>query len=126
MQHLNTSLIFILTGIGLVTIIDAAGSIMSRKLNFSYGYFSVLSFLAYTFIGYLMSEKTNSMLTTMIVVMLIGFYDGTVGWKICQKLQANYGKNGELVSKITIAHAIFAGVMFSIVCGGIGIFLASW
>ncbi|HEX7904270.1 MAG TPA: hypothetical protein VF487_10350 [Chitinophagaceae bacterium] len=67
------------------------------------------------------------MLTTMIIVMLIGFYDGTVGWKISQKLQANYGqKSKELVSKVTIAHSIFTGVMFSIIYGWIGIFLASW
>lgn len=82
MQHLFYSFILLLIGLGLVTIVDVIGSIVSRRLNFKYGYFGVLSLIAYTSIGFLIAAKTNSAFVTMIVVMLMGYYDAIVGWEI--------------------------------------------
>lgn len=60
MQHLSYLFIMLLTGLGLVSFVDVVGSITSRKLNFNYSYFTVLSFIAYITITYLIAEKTNS------------------------------------------------------------------
>ncbi len=125
MQDLTTSLIFILAGFSLITIIDAGGSIISRQLNFNYGYFTILSILVYTSIAYFMFEKTNNSLATINVSLLMGFYDGSVGWIISKKLKANYGRRKELAEKMTIAHTILAAIIFSLACGCIGIYLAS-
>ncbi len=124
MANLNTSLIFILAGIAAVTILDSIGLILSRRLNFSYGYFSILSVIVYTYIAYLMSEKANSWLATLLVVVLIGFYDGTIGWVISNTLRANYGKAKEMAEKMTFAHTIPVAIIFAIVCGWIGFNLA--
>jgi len=125
MSHLYTSLIFILAGFVVVSVLDVIGSILSRRLNFSYGYFTILSVVVYTYIAFSMSEKTNSWLATMIVTLLIGFYDGTVGWIISQTLKANYGKAKEFAQKMTFSHTITAAIIFSMVCGWLGIYLAS-
>ena len=95
MEHIYYSFIVLLIGLGLVTVIDVVGSVVSRLLNFSYGYFTVLSFIAYIGTGYLIAAKTNGALLTMIVVMLVGLYDATIGWIISQKLKANYGYSKE-------------------------------
>jgi len=125
MQHLFYSFILLLIGFGLVTIVDVVGSIVSRRLNFKYGYFGVLSLVAYTTIAFLIAAKTNSALLTMIVVMLIGLYDAIAGWEISQKLKAYHGYSKELLEKITIAHRIFVGNLYAIVSGCLGYFLAS-
>lgn len=57
--------------------------------------------------------------------MLIGFYDGTIGWIIAQKLKANYKYNKEIAEKITIAHTVFAANLFSILCGFVGYYLGT-
>ncbi len=124
MEHIDTSLILILAGIAVVTILDITGSILSRRLNFSYGHFTILSVTVYTYIAYFMTEKTNSWLATMIVVLVIGFYEGTVGWIISQTLRANYGRAKEIAEKMTFAHTIPVAMIFAMVCGWIGIYLA--
>ena len=125
MQHLYYSLVMLLIGLGLVSFIDISGSVISRKLNFNYGYFSVLSFIAYVMIAYLIAKETNSAFLTLVVSMLIGFYDGTVGWIIAQKLKANYKYSKVIAEKITIAHSILVANLFSILCGFTGYFLGT-
>ncbi|MGZ8524516.1 MAG: hypothetical protein ACXWV1_08800 [Chitinophagaceae bacterium] len=124
MNHLYYSFIILLAGVGFVTVVDAVGSIISRLLNFNYGYFTVLSFIVYITTAYLVTVKTNSALLTAIVVMHVGLYDAIVGWTISQKLKANYGDSKELAEKLTVAHRIFAGNLFSIRCGILGYYLA--
>lgn len=124
MGTISTILIYALIGIGLVTIIDVGGSILSRKLNFNYGYFTILSFTVYTSIAYLVMRKTNLAFPTLLCVYLIALYDGYFGWKISRKLNANYGKNAaEIIEKIKPAYAILASTLFAIVCGVTGVFL---
>lgn len=113
----------LLIGLGLVSFVDIVGSIISRKLNFNYAYFTVLSFIAYVTIAYLVAEETNKALLTLVVTMLVGLYDGTVGWIIAQKLKANYNK--EIAEKFTIAHRVFTANLFSILCGFVGYYLGT-
>ena len=125
MQHLSYLLMMVLIGIAAVTFVDTVGSIVSRRLKFKYGYFSILSFIVYVTIAYLVAEKTNRALSTLLVTMMIGFYDGTVGWMIAEKLKANYEITKEMAEKITMAHAVFVANLFSILCGTIGYFLGT-
>ena len=104
---------------------DVIGSIISRRLKFKYGYFALLSLVAYTTTGILVATNTGSAFLTMIVVMLMGLYDAIVGWEISQKLKANHGYSKELMEKITVAHRIFAANLYAIVSGILGYFLAS-
>ena len=124
MLTFNNYIVCLLTGIGLVTIIDTVGSIVSRKLNFSYGYFTLLSIFAYTYSAYLIAEKTSYWTITMFSVILIGIYDATVGWEISQKLRANYGQYKEYAVKLTVSQRVSAGIFLSIICGALGIYLA--
>lgn len=123
MENLNIILSYTLLGIGLVTIIDISGSIISRRLNFNYGYFTILSFVVYTYIPYLVMKEINLAFSTFLCSLLIGYYDGYFGWKISQQFKANYGPHKEEIKRLTTAHTILAAILFAIVCGGIGIFM---
>ncbi|HKO81550.1 MAG TPA: hypothetical protein VJU78_14195 [Chitinophagaceae bacterium] len=125
MQHLYYSLIMLFTGLGLISFVDIVGPIISRKLNFNYGYFTILSFIAYVAIAYLIAKETNRALLTWVVSILIGFYDGTVGWLIAQKLKAKYKYSKNAAEKITIAHTVLAATLFSTLCGFIGYYLGT-
>ncbi len=125
MQQIPYLFTMLLIGVVAVTCVDTIGSIVSRRLKFKYGYFSILSFIVYVTIAYLIAEKTNRALSTLIVTMLIGFYDGTIGWMISQKLKANYEYRKEIAEKITMAHTVFVANLYSILCGIIGYFLGT-
>lgn len=124
MQHQFSVALILLAAMGLVTLIDITGSISSRKLNFNYGHFAVLSFLVYTGTSYVLYTSTDSKPAVLILVLLLGYYDGTVGWKIAKKYKANWGKFTEMAEEMTDAQAIIAALVFSFVCAWIGIFIA--
>jgi hypothetical protein len=123
MHQLLYSFLVLLLGIGLVTIIDVSGSIISRRLNFNYGYFTILSFVAYVSVSYLVVSGTHKALLTMIVVMLVGLYDATVGFAIAQKLKANYDVSKEAMEKMTLTNRVSAVNIFAILCGIVGYYL---
>jgi hypothetical protein len=125
MQYLLDLLVLLLLGIGLVTIVDVIGSIVSRLLRFQYGYFAILSLVAYTTVAYLVVEKTNRLLPATLVVMAMGFYDAIVGWEIARKLKANHGYSKEMLEKLTIAHRVFVVNLYAIVSVFLGYYLAS-
>src|SRR5688572_3237858 len=106
MQLIYDSIIGLVIGLGLVTVIDIVGSIVSRQLNIKYGYFSLWSLFAYTYTAFFVADRTNKALLTMIVVMLVGLYDALAGWIISQKLKANYGYSEDMLEKVTAAHRI--------------------
>ncbi len=90
MTNLTQVSLFTLAGISAVTLIDTLGAIASRKLNFHYGWLSILSFLVYLFTAYLNSAKIE--LTFVLVAnCIIGLYDATAGWKFALILNANTG-----------------------------------
>jgi hypothetical protein len=123
MHQLLYSFLILLLGIGLVTIIDVSGSIISRRLNFNYGYFTILSFVAYVSVSYLVVSGTHKALLTMIVVMLVGLYDATVGFAIAQKLKANYNVSKEAMEKMTLTNRVSGVNIFAILCGIVGYYL---
>ncbi len=123
MQHLSFVLIVILLGVGLTTVVDVIGSLISRLLNINYGYFALLSFVVYVTIAYLVAKETNRALLTMTIVWMIAFYDATVGWMISQRLKANYKVSQEVLDKMTLNFRLAAAILFAILCGLVGYFL---
>jgi hypothetical protein len=99
MELLHNPITMIIIGILLVTLNDAIGSVISRKLNFNYGFFTIGSVAIYCYVAYSVMKKTNYMAFAFLSVLLIAFYDATIGWKISLKLKANFGQQGELMSK---------------------------
>lgn len=124
MQHQFSIVLILLAAMGLVTLIDITGSISSRKFNFNYGHFAVLSFLVYTGTSYVLYSLTESKPAVLMLLLLLGFYDSTVGWKIAKKYKANYGKFNEMMEKMTVGQAVISGLVFAFVCAWVGIFLA--
>lgn len=76
-------------GLLVVTIIATIGAIASRKLNFQYTWLSLASAVFYTYAGYLLSRETD-LLMALIVNNVIGFYDATIGLKLCMAFKANF------------------------------------
>jgi hypothetical protein len=71
-----------------ITLIDVLGSIISRKFNFNYSFFSVFSLATYVLTGFYLSFVTTSH-WVLLLCGIIGLFDGTVGLKISSKLKAN-------------------------------------
>jgi len=65
------------------------------------------------------------MFAAMIVVILIGLYDGRIGWIISNKLRADLGKHKEFLDKMTATQIASTTVLISIICGWIAILVAS-
>lgn len=124
MHDLSTTLLFLLAGIGAITIIDSAGSIASRKLKFVYSSLTFISIALYLTVSILLYKNTGETYTTLFVVLLMGIYDGTVGWHLSKKLKAYYGKYTALAEKTTDQKALLTSFIFSFICGVIGVLLA--
>ena len=105
MSYLN-ALIYLVAGLLIVSLIDTAGSIASRKLNFKYGYLTILSGAVYIYIGYLAS-KEYSITTALLINGLIGLYDGTIGLKFSIILKAKEGLSSEKVNEVGKAKIAF-------------------
>ena len=105
MNELLASLPFLFAALLAVTLIDTVGAIASRRLNFNYGYFTVLSLVAYTGIGYGIAGVAgiNMMLIASLVV---GLYHSMVGWKLSKVFEANVGVPKEFEDKLTYSHAM--------------------
>jgi len=80
--------IYFLTGLIFITLIDTIGAFASRKLNFKYVYLSVVSFIVYVGIGYLISKQYGVTLA-LITNAILGFYDSTVGMRLSIIVKAN-------------------------------------
>src|SRR5690242_8521726 len=97
-------------GIIAVTIIDVLGSLSSIKLNYKYVYLTPISLLVYFLIGY-QWHFIATLLWTMILVCLIGIYDGTIGWRLSIILKANFADQEERTKNLTISCRIL-GIVF--------------
>lgn len=98
MTYLNL-LLFFATGLISITLIDTLGAIASRKMNFKYVNLSILSFLVYTIVGYLISRQYG-LTIALYVNGILGLYDGTIGLWLSLILKANTGMNDELANKM--------------------------
>ena len=103
----------------LIVLLDAIGSIASRRLNFNYTIFAPLSFVIYSVFGFL-SVKKIKLKSGVWVGVIIGFFDSTIGWKISTLLNANTGRaNNEVTPVVWIINMICV-IGVAAVCGLIG------
>lgn len=116
------NLLILFTGIILTLSYDVAGSILSRNLNFHYGYFAPGSFLIYGITGYLVGTYSGNV-SAASVTAIIGFVDSTVGWKISRKLNA---KGAEPKDDETSDYRIIVSLMLTFLCAGIGYIAANY
>lgn len=117
-----------LFGVIAVTILDGLGSIASRKLNFSYGYFAVVSFFVYGSIGYAGAAIIDTM-AGVTLTGLVALYDAVIGFRICMALDANWGELEEMVEESfgddhLEASEVLTNVIVGLVVGGIGTLFA--
>ena len=89
-MNYTNALLILFCGLLFITIIDTAGAIASRKLNFKYARLSVLSFAVYIGVGYLVS-KQYGFDTALFINALLGTYDATIGLRLSYILKANNG-----------------------------------
>lgn len=113
----------LLGGIGAISLLDAAGSIISRKFNIAYSNFAIATFLIYLGIGYFGTIYIDQM-AGITFAGLCALYDAIVGWKIAFALKANWGNVQEIVDEMQNADpskgAILIGVVLGLFLGWIG------
>ncbi len=102
MTQLIQGLPFLIGGLISVTIIDTAGAIASRRLGFNYGYLTFASLIVYTLIGSFVSKKLGLDIA-ILISLIISFYEGTVGYMLSKKLNANTGLTDEELQKLTVS-----------------------
>ena len=115
---------YIIAGIALITLLDTAGAIASRKFNFNYGFLSPISFIIYTATAYLVA-KNNSFDLVLSCNVLIGLYDAIIGWNVSMKLKPNTGKSKEQLIEVTEGQRIFVMTIIAAFFAFIGYMIAN-
>ncbi|MFT3911440.1 MAG: hypothetical protein QM737_18600 [Ferruginibacter sp.] len=118
MTAISFTLIVALCGLLAVTSIDAFGSIISRKLNFNYGWFIILSIVVYTGAPFVLSQKISFEIA-LTVNFIIGIFDATVGHMISKKLKANVGVYNEK-HEASILMRLFTVLFVAFILGYLG------
>jgi hypothetical protein len=121
-NNLLTTVLYILGAIGSVTIIDTVGAVASRKLNFNYGWLTILPLLVYTLAGYFISAYVNFSLV-LLSSLIIGIYDATVGWKLALIFKANMVISDKDKGATSVNFRIVAVTIISFGCSSMGFFL---
>lgn len=107
----------LMCGLLVVTVIATVGAIASRKFNFQYTWLSIASAILYTYAGYLLSRQTD-LLMALIVNNVIGFYDATIGLKLCIAFKANFQMVDEEVelpsTQFSVATMMFVSTMLTL------------
>lgn len=93
------AIIYLIIGIGGVTIIDTLGAFASRKLGFNYGYLIIVSGGLYIYMGYLCTSTYNIGMA-FLINGLVGLYDGSIGLNLSILLKANGGLSEEKSNEI--------------------------
>ena len=120
---LLSSLRLLALGIVAITIIDILGSVSSRKLNYKYVYGAPVSLFVYCLIGY-KGHHTTTLPWTLLIVCLVGIYDGTVGWWLSVVLKANFADREERAKSVSRLSRIVSMMLISGFFGLIGFFIA--
>ncbi|WP_312793383.1 hypothetical protein [Sphingobacterium sp.] len=118
---------FLERGIIAVTIVDIVGSLLSRWLNFDYGWFSIFSVAIYIGMAYLIARKQN-LKTTLWSTTKLALYDTTIGFMLSLSLEADTGYDDKLY-KLGLAGwliLIIVWALLSNILGLIGYKLAIW
>ena len=105
MESLLQAIPYILFSLVAVTLLCTVGAITSRKFQFNFAYLSLFSYVIYILIGYFVSLKAN-LSTAFLASLIVGFYDATVAWKLCIKLNANMGLESEQIKNLTTSKAL--------------------
>lgn len=105
MHNLAQSFSYILYAVLAVTLLCTIGAIASRKMQFNFVYLSILSYLVYIFLGYFVARKAN-LSTALLASLIVGFYDATVGWNLCKKLNANMGLESEQIKNLSTSKTL--------------------
>ena len=124
MTTLTHTLLVILIGIASVTFIDTIGSIASRRLEFNYGWLTILSLSVYTCTGYFIAEESNLNLV-FTANCIIGFYDATIGWKLSIILRANTGMTDEEKAVMNLKARLFIMFIIAFLFGYIGFLISN-
>jgi len=111
-------LLFLLSGLAIITVIDTVGAILSRKLQFKYVYLTVVSGALYIIMGYLVSLKF-SLGIALGINAILGLYDGSAGLWLCLKLKANIDNREETADMLNVKTAVTMMVV-AVVLGLIG------
>ena len=106
MEPLLQAIPYILFSVLAVTLLCTVGAIASRRFQFNFVYLSIFSYVIYILIGYAVSLKAN-LSTAFLASLIVGFYDATVAWKLCIKLNANMGLESEQMKNLTTNKALF-------------------
>lgn len=114
----STLLLFLLSGLAIITVIDTVGAILSRKLQFKYVYLTVVSGALYIIMGYLVSIKF-SLGIALGINAILGLYDGSAGLWLCLKLKANIDNREETADMLNVKTAVTMMVV-AVVLGLIG------
>lgn len=116
MKPINKLLV---TGCIAIALCDILGSIISKQLNFNYGYLFFISFSIYTGWGF-WGTRTINLKNGILIAACIGFFDSIVGWKISMLLHANTGniKNDPTIQAWLVTIVFVTGL--AALCGLIG------
>lgn len=116
-----TTLTFI--GIALITILAIGGAILSRVMNFNYSNLTIFSIAIY--IGIAMQVASHAGKSAAIIATVaLGIYDAIAGWELALKFNANFGVFKDEMEKMSIHTRIIGTVIFSILLGFIGYWIA--
>lgn len=111
----------ILIGFLLILLLDTIGSIISRQMNFEYGYLLPFSLIIYIAIPFIIAKRADRKIA-VILGGLLGLFDATIGWKLSMLLHANTGSN-----KLNLTPAVFiTTIIFVTLSGTLLGLLGSW
>ena len=124
-MNINPIVILIVIGLLAIVLIATVGAVASRKLNFRYSVLSLVSLLLYIVIGYLVARKAD-LFSALIATAVMGLFDGTVGWQLCLRFQANMTvEEEEATMQIPESVRVLMMLVFSLICGWVGYLLAT-
>ncbi len=117
-------MLYFILGLILITLIGTLGAILSRKLSFNYTWFSILSSIVFIGVGYVLSKKADLSLV-LLLVGLLGLYDGSIGLRLSLFFKANNGLDQEKAREMVSVKTAIG--MMGIACffGFIGYLIAS-
>jgi hypothetical protein len=122
---LQTIKLFSLSALAVIAF-DAIASAASLALGFSYAYASVGSAVLYIALAFYGARKLGFSAAVLLGAVM-GVTDATIGWAISWSVGPGRLPEGTLTLSIwliTTAFVVFLGVIYGLVGGGVGAFLA--
>jgi hypothetical protein len=80
----------LITGVVVIALFDAIGSIASRALVFNYATLGFVSFTIYAIFGFI-GTRNKDLKTGVLIAAGMGLFDSIAGWEISMLLHANTG-----------------------------------